>query len=986
MEDVELRTQTPGVCSSGQVQADNGGASSGAKKAGGKAVRTKGTLSALWSNKKQKKMDVIDVTGDDVAAVEDVVVEENNTAVGEEFEIRRCKESSGGIEEKKEEHATECRQEVVDEVVREEPTKDEESPSLEEKVDEASKKRKRSTLPDDVVEALQTLFDSNPFPTKEEKSAFAEKYSLEVKRVSNWFERRRKTARSQGATLEKPRGSHSPEEMSAQPEQVESMDIDIVAPEPIAGPSLLSDEVLQSMVGMTRVQLEDDSRDLKSNGLLEPLQNMNEVQKPLLYSDQTLCKVVVGHQSTLTELVSILHPMFGEGKPTEESLRSSIIDLLVRKSYDPINKSVKRTDWLEWKNEAVPGNGLWQWEVRDRDSLPRSCQTAATAIKRRANKVMERLKAIDNLLNLPSDANDEKKERAAEAFKKSSSLAVLQAELESQRNAERSKEDKEKEKERQKAEREAAKAKALEEKKLALEAKEREKKEKEEAKARAAAERQAEKEKIKAEKAREKELKEEEKKKKKEEASIQKLAKKTGFKDTAALSKTANKFKSFFAASAPQKASEQDGGASCSKDAHLSYFERTFPKPPGNFFHPVEQVSLDEALTSQVDQETVMNEWKNFLKSSAAKFRATLKNRKDRYLGLPPSWAQKSNALDAAASQMEALTAADLSADMIQTWRRKFIWFPADSKRPPFYGSHSLPSKDITPRHPFGKEPTLDYEVMSDIDWEDEPEGSSLSKDSMQSDGANETGDEEDSFFVADGYLSADEGIQLDDEEDDGNKIDGDTIMLANSPSKTACQNKTAHGQSLALYLEKSRRSGKPLVIHRESVSANANHGACFQADPSLCAAMELEILLPGALFEVPEDPLAQQEAADEPKVVSPEHAKEVGQHAAMIVGGNNADLLPELSAYILEHSSATKPMLIEGFLQRHSERKLTKKWINESISLVATRAGSRWVMKEKQEVAAPEQQQTIEKTTSQTPLCTLKAPRTVEKNHPQDA
>ena len=816
---------------------------------------------------------------------------------------------------------------------------------------------------------------------------FAEKHSLEVKRVSNWFERRRKTARSQGATLEKPGGSHSPEEKNLRTENVEKMDIDTVAQEPVVGPSLLSDEVLQSMVGMTRVQLEEDSKDLKSNGLLEPLQNMNEAETPLEYSDQTLCKIVVGHQSTLTDLVSIVHPMFGEGKPTEEALRSSIIDLLVRKSYDPINKSVKRTNWLEWTNEAVPGNGLWQWEVRDRESLPRSCQTAATAIKRRANKVMERLKAIENLLNLPSDANDEKKEKAAEAFKKSSSLAVLQAELESQRNAERSKEEKEKEKERQKAEREAAKAKALEEKKVALEAKEREKKEKEEAKAKAAAEKQAEKEKIKAEKARQKEMKEEEKKKLKEEASIQKLAKKTGFKDTAALNKTANKFKSFFAASAAQNASEPDGGASCSKDAHLSYFERTFLKPPGNFFHPVEQISLDEALAGHVDQQTVINDWKNFLKSSAMKYRATLKNRKERYLGLPPSWAQKSNALDEAESQMEALTAADLNADMIQTWRRKFIWFPADSKRPPFYGSHSLPSKDITPRCPFGKEPTLDYEVMSDIDWEDEPEGSSLSKDSMQSEGANETGDEEDSFFVADGYLSADEGIQLDDEEDDGNKIDGDNIMLATSPLKAASQTKSAHGQSLALYLEKSRRSGKPLVIHRESVSADANHGACFQADPSLCAAMELEILLPGALFEVPEDPHTQQEAAGEPKDVSPERAKEVGQHAAKIVGGNNSDLLPDLTAYILEHSSSTKPMLIEGFLQRHSDRKLTKKWINESISLVATRAGSKWVMKEKESVAVVhEQQQVAEKATSETPVCTLKAPRTVEKNHPQDA
>ena len=30
-------------------------------------------------------------------------------------------------------------------------------------------------------------------------------------------------------------------------------------------------------------------------------------------------------------------------------------------------------------------------------------------------------------------------------------------------------------------------------------------------------------------------------------------------------------------------------------------------------------------------------------------------------------------------------------------------------------------------RKPFAKEPTLDYEVMSDEEWEEEPEGESLS-------------------------------------------------------------------------------------------------------------------------------------------------------------------------------------------------------------------------------------------------------------------
>ena len=140
----------------------------------------------------------------------------------------------------------------------------------------------------------------------------------------------------------------------------------------------------------------------------------------------------------------------------------------------------------------------------------------------------------------------------------------------------------------------------------------------------------------------------------------------------------------------------------------------------------------------------------------------------------------------------------------IRTWRRKFVWFPADSQRPPFYGSckprwvvcavqqwlgagaggvhcsavagrrcrwcepfsapaaglagwlavraqpvaqaagtpqfvvlaalshgphrvlPALPlhcSPTVGPRRPFAKDDALDYEVMSDLDWEEEPEG-----------------------------------------------------------------------------------------------------------------------------------------------------------------------------------------------------------------------------------------------------------------------
>ena len=36
-------------------------------------------------------------------------------------------------------------------------------------------------------------------------------------------------------------------------------------------------------------------------------------------------------------------------------------------------------------------------------------------------------------------------------------------------------------------------------------------------------------------------------------------------------------------------------------------------------------------------------------------------------------------------------------------------------------------SKVVTPRNPWGKDDIMDYDVMSDQDWEEEPEGESLS-------------------------------------------------------------------------------------------------------------------------------------------------------------------------------------------------------------------------------------------------------------------
>ncbi|CAH9072964.1 unnamed protein product [Cuscuta epithymum] len=99
------------------------------------------------------------------------------------------------------------------------------------------------------------------------------------------------------------------------------------------------------------------------------------------------------------------------------------------------------------------------------------------------------------------------------------------------------------------------------------------------------------------------------------------------------------------------------------------------------------------------------------------------------------------------------------------------------SHRPAFYGVWPKKSEAVKGRSPFTKDPELDYEIDSDEEWEEEEPGESLSdcdKDDVESleedcsKGDDEEEESEDGFFVPDGYLSQDEGVEFDKTETDG--------------------------------------------------------------------------------------------------------------------------------------------------------------------------------------------------------------------------
>ncbi|XP_015572224.1 chromatin assembly factor 1 subunit FAS1 isoform X2 [Ricinus communis] len=109
------------------------------------------------------------------------------------------------------------------------------------------------------------------------------------------------------------------------------------------------------------------------------------------------------------------------------------------------------------------------------------------------------------------------------------------------------------------------------------------------------------------------------------------------------------------------------------------------------------------------------------------------------------------------------------SSDARKIQRKQLLQFDK-SHRPAFYGIWPKKSHVVGPRHPFRKEPDLDYDVDSDEEWEEEDPGESLSdcdkddeEQSLEEGCLKDDEDEsEDGFFVPDGYLSENEGVEVD--------------------------------------------------------------------------------------------------------------------------------------------------------------------------------------------------------------------------------
>ncbi|KAK2988132.1 hypothetical protein RJ640_017464, partial [Escallonia rubra] len=156
------------------------------------------------------------------------------------------------------------------------------------------------------------------------------------------------------------------------------------------------------------------------------------------------------------------------------------------------------------------------------------------------------------------------------------------------------------------------------------------------------------------------------------------------------------------------------------------------------------------------------------------------------------------------------------------------------SNRPAFYGIWprksalivaplSFFSRVVGPRHPFVKDPDLDYEIDSDEEWEEEEPGENLSdcdrddEEESIEEGCSKVDEEdesEDGFFVPDGYLSENEGVQVD-------KMECDQLV-EEAKSSPSCKEEVGSEEFSVLlrqqkYLhnltELALRKNRPLII-----------------------------------------------------------------------------------------------------------------------------------------------------------------------------
>ncbi|KAJ2994729.1 Chromatin assembly factor 1, subunit A [Globomyces sp. JEL0801] len=187
-----------------------------------------------------------------------------------------------------------------------------------------------------------------------------------------------------------------------------------------------------------------------------------------------------------------------------------------------------------------------------------------------------------------------------------------------------------------------------------------------------------------------------------------------------------------------------------------------------NFFRPV-------AKSSDVSTSAVLTDYQLHFKPYSRKFGTEMAPINPHWRLIDPTefidQVDKDIDIDQLKSEFQVFKIS--SSNKIKSLKRKktpkvqSIWKLlqfAEDVRPPYFGTWTKSSKNVTGKTPFGKDNQwLDYDFDSEAEWEeDEPGEELVSENEEDEDILPADEDEDDGWMVPHGYLSDDEGLEID--------------------------------------------------------------------------------------------------------------------------------------------------------------------------------------------------------------------------------
>ncbi|RLN23765.1 hypothetical protein C2845_PM07G31350 [Panicum miliaceum] len=212
-------------------------------------------------------------------------------------------------------------------------------------------------------------------------------------------------------------------------------------------------------------------------------------------------------------------------------------------------------------------------------------------------------------------------------------------------------------------------------------------------------------------------------------------------------------------------------------------------------------------------------------------------------------------------SEMQCHGTSNVKTLQTRLIRRKLLQFDK-SNRPAYYGTWRKKSAVVGPRCPLKMDPDLDYEVDSDDEWEEEDPGESLSdceKDGdevMEEDSKITDEEDEDSFVVPDGYLSDNEGIQIESLLDDKDE-EASSSPTGQCTEVEEFRSLLRQQKVLNTLTEQALRKSQPLVItnlnHEKTELLTAEDLKGTAKVEQLCLqVLSMRICLGGVVVDVP--------------------------------------------------------------------------------------------------------------------------------------